>query len=495
VNDIDKSEINISKEEIKKNNIEFAKSFSKQSINYLKKLYGASTTRSITSDQVKRYTERPYDNADNLQAAMNYIMHSNGMINEFLYYKADMLMLDHWLLCIDTNKYKDYDKYDKAYGRATQELRKYNIKFNVAWMIRRLIRDGELYIYKQADSEGITFLPIPNKYCQISSAKGAVQNYSFNIDAMNDELIQAFPDDIQKIYNKKKKGTLKNDKNYKDGFYPLDKTKGYAFSLEYLMPKSVPYYTSLLTTLFRLTESEDMDSDNAEVDNFKLLQMVIPTDKNTGEILADGEEASNYFYDTKQVLPRRIGFVGLPYELKLSTLGDVSSKDIDYSNKLRESAYDSAGISTEMFNSDRSNTQAVIYSQITDSILGFELLKQFTSFLNEDFKHNSALKNFEVCFLETTRYNYLEVRNQLLNSAATYVSKLQLLASYGHEPYIAYQMLKQEEIMKLNDYLQPMVNSHSMISDNKDKVVEPTDSGGRPTISETDPNKATTTQN
>lgn len=491
MNDIDEKEIKIDKEQVKKNNLEFSEGFSKQNIN-LKKLYGTSNNRSITSEQVKQYAERPYDNADSLQAAMNYIMHSNGMINEFLYYKADMLMLDHWLLCVDMSKYKDYDKYDKAYGRAVQELRKYNIKFNVAWMLRRLLRDGELYIYKQSDSEGITFLPIPNKFCQISSAKGSVQNYSFNIDAMNDDLIEAFPDDIQNIYKRKKDGSLKKDKNYKDGFYPLDKTKAYAFSLEYLMPKSVPYYTSLLTTLFRLTESEDIDSDNAEVDNFKLIQMIIPTDKNSGEILADQDEAVNYFYDTKQELPRRIGFVGLPYELKAITLGDMSNKDLDYSNKLRDTAYDSAGISTEMFNSDRSNTQAVVYSQITDSILGFELLKQFKSFLNEDFKHNTALKNFEVCFLETTRYNYLEVQSKMMSNVTTYNSKLQMLASQQLEPYQAYSVIKQEELMDLNNKLLPMVTSHTMTGDETNN-----DTGGRPTVKEEtgDINKAGQAQN
>ena len=478
----------IDTEEIKQRNLEFAKSYNKQVVNYLDKLYSGSTTRNITSDQVRSYTESPYKNADKLQSAMNYIMHSNGMINEFLMYKSNMLMLDHYLLCLDMSKYKSYDKYDKAYAKAVQELRKYNVKFNIGWMMKRLIRDGELFIYKQEDNEGITFLPIPNKYCQISSGRGAVQSYSFNLDSMTSDLIGAFPQDIQKLYEKKQNGQLKNDENYIDGFYPLDKKKAYAFSLEYLMPKNVPYYTSLLTTLFRLTESEDIDSDNAEVDNFRLIQMIIPTDKTTGEILADGEEASNYFYDTKQELPRRIGFVGLPYELKSITLGDVSSKDIDYSNKLRDSAYDSAGISTEMFNSERSNTQAVVYSQITDSILAFELLKQFKAFLNEDFKNNSALKNFEVCFLETTRYNYLEVQAKMMANVTTYNSKLQMLASQQLEPYQAYNMLKQEEMMKLNDTLLPLMTSHTMTGSESSE-------SGRPAISETDPNKATTTQN
>lgn len=480
----------LDKDVIKENNMLFSKEFSENIGTFIKKLYGSSNNRSITSNQVRQYAEKPYNNADNLQASMDYIMHSNGMINEFLYYKADMLMLDHWLLCVDMSKYKDYDKYDKAYFKATQELRKYNVKFNVAWMIRRLIKDGELYIYKQEDKDGITFLPIPNKYCQISSAKGAVQHYSLNIDSINDDLIEAFPIDIQEIYKKKKSGALKKDDNYRDGFYPLDKSKAYAFSLEYLMPKSVPYYTSLLTTLFRLAESEDVDSTNAEVNNFKLIQMVIPTDKNTGEILAQQEEAVNYFYDTKQELPKGIGFVGLPFELKSITLGDTGDKDLNYSNKLRESAYDSAGISTEMFNSERSNTQAVLYSQITDSILGFELLKQFKAFLNEDFKHNSMLKNFEICFLETTRYNYLEVQNRMMANVTTYNSKLQMLASHQLEPYMAYQILKQEELMDLNNKLQPLITSHTM---NGSQTTSNT--VGRPSISEDDPNKATESQN
>lgn len=475
-------------DKVKQRNLEFAQKFNTQVVDYLDRLYGKSTMRSITSEQVKQYSERPYQNADNLQSAMNYIMHSNGMIKEFLIYKSNMLMLDHWLLCIDMSKYKDYEKFDKAYGKATQELRKYNVKFNVAWMLKRLLRDGELFIYKQEDKDAITFLPIPNKYCQVSSAKGAVQYYSFNVDALNDDLAEAFPDEIKDLYNKKKSGALKNDENYKDGYYPLNKELAYAFSLEYLMPKNVPYYTSLLTTLFRLTESEDADKDNTEVNNFKLIQMVIPTDKNTGEVLADGEEASAYFYDTKGELPRKIGFVGLPYDLKSITLGDVNNRDLDYSNKLRDSTYDSAGISTEMFNSERSNTQAVIYSQITDSILSFELLKQFSAFLNEDFKHNSALKNFEVCFLDTTRYNYLEIRNQMMSSVTTYNSKLQMLASHQLEPYQAFNMLKQEELMNMDERLVPMKTSHTMTGDESNE-------GGRPSVKEENPNEAGKAQN
>lgn len=475
---------NIDKNEIKQYNLEFAEKFNTQVVNYLDKLYGKTTIRSITSEQVKQYSERPYSNADNLQASMNYIMHSNGMINEFLIYKTNMLMLDHWLLCVDMSKYSTNEKFDKAYGKAVQELRKYNIKFNVAWMLKRLVRDGELFIYKQEDKEAITFLPIPNKYCQISTAKGAVQYYSFHIDAITEDLVDAFPSEIRDLYDKKNKGLLRDDPNYKDGYYPLDKKNAYAFSLEYLMPKNVPYYTPLLTTLFRLTESEDTDKDNTEVDNFKLIQMIIPTDKNTGEVLADGDEASAYFYDTKQELPRKIGFVGLPYELKGISLGDVNNKDLDYSNKLRESAYDSAGISTEMFNSQRSNSQAVLYSQITDSILCLELLKQFSAFLNEDFRNNSALKNFEVCFLETTKYNYLEIQSKMMANVTTYNGKLQMLASQQLEPYQAYNLIKQEELMELNDKLLPMVTSHTMSGKE-----------GRPSVKEEDPNLTGEAQN
>ena len=71
-----------------------------------------------------------------------------------------------------------------------------------------------------------------------------------------------------------------------------------------------------------------------------------------------------------------------------------------------------------------------------------------------------------------------------------------MLASYQHEPFEAYQMIKQEEMMRLDDKLNPMINSHTTSGNEiKEETVKTTDVGGRPSIAETDPNKATTSQN
>lgn len=477
-----------SKEElIKEKNLEFAQKFNANSIDAFEKLYTLKNKRKISSDQVQKYVENPYSNASNLQNVMQYMININGVVKEMMLYKSEMLTLDHYLICSDMSKYKDKTKFDNAYRKAVYDLKKYNIKFNIPWMMKRLIKDGELFIYKIEDSDGITFLPIPTSYCKITSAKGGIQYYSINLDSINNDTVSAFPDEVQKLYDKKCKGELRKDEKYKDGFYPLDKKYAYAFSLEYLVPKNVPYYTSLLRNLCRLCDMEELDDANAILSNFKLIQMLIPTDKETGEILVDADEAIAYFNDTKKELPERIGFVGLPYDLKPITLGDMSAKEIDYTDKLKKSTYDSAGINDELFNGSKSNNQSVIYSQITDSLLPLTLLEQFRLFLNEDFKHNTSLKNFELCFINSTRYNYSEIEKQMMSNVTTYNSKLQLLAAQHHDPHQAYNILKQEELMGLNDLMRPMITSHTATSGEV--------SNGRPKANEDDLNKVGQAQN
>lgn len=481
-----------SKEElIRDKNIEFAKAFASKSkvdgeiLKAFEKLYDGKNKRKVTVDQIQTYIENPYANADKLQDAISYMVNMNGIVKSMLMYLSKMLTYDHYLLCSDISKYKDKTKFDNAYRKAVLELKKYTIKFNSSWMLNRLIRDGEVYSYLLENDEGITIRPMPNSLCKITSARSGLQNYSINLDALTDDTILAYPDEVQKLYKKKKSGALKNDKQYKDGFYPLDKSKAFAFSIEYSIPKNVPYFTGVLRNLCRLCNMEDMDESNAELSNFKLIQMVIPFNKDTGEILVEADEAIQYFNDTERQLPDRMGFVALPYNLESVNLGDISSREIDYIDKLKKSTYDAAGINDELFNGTKNNNQSVIFSQILDSLLPLDLIEQFRLFFNEVFKTNSALKNFELVYVDSTRFNKDEKIKLAVGNAGMYNSKLALMAYQGLEPHQSYNVLKQEELMGLSDLMKPMESAHT--SSGKDN--------GRPSANKDDSNKAPLAQN
>ncbi|MGL4454135.1 MAG: hypothetical protein ACRDDY_19555, partial [Clostridium sp.] len=161
------------------------------------------------------------------------------------------------------------------------------------------------------------------------------------------------------------------------------------------------------------------------------------------------------------------------------------SKEIDYIDKLKKSTYDAAGINDELFNGTKNNNQSVIFSQILDSLLPLDLIEQFRLFFNEVFKTNSALKNFELVYVDSTRFNKDEKIKLAIGNAGMYNSKLVLMAYQGHEPHQVYNILKQEELMGLSDLMKPMESAHT--SSGKDN--------GRPNANEDDSTKAPLAQN
>ena len=463
-------------EEKENKSLKFAQQIYDSGTNNVGQIYDQKNNSKLTSDQIQTYLNSPYTNVDQLQSAIDFFINMNGILKEIITYKSNILTYDHYLLCTNIDKYKSKDKFDKAYYKAVTELKKFSIKFNVRWMMERLFKDGELYVYVIEGKDNVTIAPFPPSYCKVVGATGGLQHFAINMNKISDKNVVAFPLDIQDIYESKKNGTIKNDENYDNstGFYELDHTKAFAFSMNYLYPKNIPYYSAMLKDLCRISDLSDEMQEASLIENFKLIQMLIPTDKETGEPLVDAEEAILYHSDVKNTLPSGIACVGLPYELTSINLGDSAGKTLQYMDNLVDGCYNTAGINDQLFNGSINNTQAVTYSAVMDSLQPLKFLEAFRLFFNAYFLNNSALKNFELVFLDSTAYNKDAKLTSLVSNAATFTSKLQILAGMGLEPHQAWNMLKQEELMQLDDEMNPMQNSHTQSSDDV----------GRPTASE-----------
>ena len=466
-------------EERENKSLKFAQQIYDSGTNNVGQIYDQKNNSKITSNQIQSYLNSPYSNVDQLQSAIDFFINVNGILKEILAYKANILTYDHYLLCTNIDKYKSKDKFDKSYYKAVTELKKFSIKFNVRWMMERLLKDGELYVFVVEGKDNATIAPFPASYCQVVGATGGLQHFAINVSKLTDKNVVAFPKEVQDIYNKKKNGTLKNDKNYNNstGFYELDHSKAFAFSLNYLYPKNIPYYSAMLKDLCRLSDLADEMQEASLIENFKLIQMLIPTDKETGEPLVDAEEAILYHSDIKNTLPQGIACVGLPYQLNSINLGDSANKTLEYMENLVDNCYNTAGINDQLFNGSINNTQAVTYSAIMDSLLPLKLLEAFRLFFNAYFLTNSSLKNFELVFLDSTAYNKDAKLTSLVSNASTFTSKLQILAGMGLEPHQAWNMLKQEELMQLDSEMNPMQNAHTTSSEDIGRPTAEEESG------------------
>ena len=94
---------------------------------------------------------------------------------------------------------------------------------------------------------------------------------------------------------------------------------------------------------------------------------------------------------------------------------------------------------------------------------------------NCEMKFNSATKNWSLHAMETTDYTKNNERNAILSALSTYAVKHQHLALWGYTPLEAFNVIRFEHMMQMEEYMYPMGTAYTQ-SGNE---------GGRPSNSET----------
>lgn len=463
--------------------IDFAKKISKD-MNYFNELEGKKYG-TFTPEQIARILEKPKDNVERLQLLHERLVINCGILKEILIYKSSMLTYDHFLVA-DVLKIKTKTKLDKEYPKACKRLQAYRLKYNLPWLLHSLLSCGELFIYIYDDIENDNFdiLKLPTDLCKITNIKNGIGKYSINISKLrgyDENQLNSLPKEFRNIKRKADKGDITKDKNYRDGWYQIDSNQAWGFTINYMETKGLPYYTSMIKDLVKLDELAKIEDDGAILSNYKLVIQKLPTN-DEGEILCDYEEANGYHEAVKNAVCGGegvgVGVVTTPYSVSSESLGDTKSKELSYTSNVKERAYDDAGISSEIFNGSRSNNLSVQYGQILDSILPLKLLQMFEVFWNNYMQNDKILKNYHLYFIDNNRFNKENNIKLSISAIALWDSRLKYFATLGLEPYEALCIINQEKLMNIDDFMPPMLSSHTATSEDLDQ--------GRPNADETD---------
>ena len=457
------------------NNMNFAVAL-KNEVGSIDQVKTTERRRKVETSRVQTALNDPLKNAIDLQQQSEYLRVINGTLKEIQFYKSNILTFDHFLVPVDASKYKNKNKYFKDMRKACLELEKYNLKTLCPWLIETQLRMGEIYIYKQAGTDEITFFKMPNDICKISHSKSFMNGYSIQLTGITEKTLPYFPKDIQDLYVKYRAGSLKNDENLSNGYYRLEIENAIAFTPEILETKGIPYYSGLLLDLSRIKDLADMNMENAESDNFKLVHQLLPSDKDTGEITIPYETAMQYHRAMKNELPSGVGGISTPYEISSVSLGGTSTSNYDYINTLRENLFNGSGVDSSLFNSDNKTTaQAIMYSGCIDTLLAKNLLDRIKIWLNYDFASNSALKNFRIVFCDSSVYDKDAKISAMATRLTTWASRLEYMALQGYSPLEAINILQVESQVNLDSMMKPLMTSHTASG---------METGGRPTASE-----------
>lgn len=472
----------------KKKNLSFAQQASMVDITNIDKISSNRKRSKVDTDTIASALENPYSNVSTLQQQAELMRVINGNLKEIINYKSNLLTYDHYLVPLDASKFitKGQDNFFKSYRKACLELEKYNLKTLCPWTLESEFRKGEIYLYKQETSDSITFVSLPEDLCKVTYTESFMLGYSIKLSGINTKQLGYYPTDIQNLYADYKAGKLKNDENFVDNYYKLPLENAIAFLPEVIESKGIPYYSGLLLDLSRIKDLADASMENIEANNFKLIHQLLPTDDD-GELSIEPETAMFYHRALVRNVRDGIGVVSSPYKIDSVSLQTNKVSDYEEINNLTNNVYDTAGIDSNLFNGDnRSSTQSVIYGTIVDSLMPLNLLDRIKIWLNYAFSKNSALKNFRLCFCDTTKFNKEEKVQSSCNRLTTWTSKLEHLAICGYSPLEALNILQIESILDFGSLMSPLMNSHTMSG------TDIQGEGGRPQVGEQsgDPNRA-----
>lgn len=471
----------------KKKNLSFAQQASMVDISNIDKISSNRKRSKVDTDTIASALENPYSNVTTLQQQAELMRVINGNLKEIINYKSNLLTYDHYLVPLDASKFitKGQDNFFKSYRKACLELEKYNLKTLCPWILESEFRKGEIYLYKQETSDSITFVSLPEDLCKVTYTESFMLGYSIKLSGINTKQLGYYPTDIQNLYADYKAGKLKNDENFVDNYYKLPLENAIAFLPEVIESKGIPYYSGLLLDLSRIKDLADASMENIEANNFKLIHQLLPTDDD-GELSIEPETAMFYHRALVRNVREGIGVVSSPYKIDSVSLQTNKVSDYEEINNLTNNVYDTAGIDSNLFNGDnRSSTQSVIYGTIVDSLVPLNLLDRIKIWLNYVFSKNSSLKNFQLYFCDTTKFNKEEKIQSSCNRLTTWTSKLEHLGICGYSPLEALNILQIESILDFGTLMSPLANSHTMSGADIENT------GGRPSASEEsgDPNR------
>nr|DAJ41304.1 MAG TPA: Portal protein [Caudoviricetes sp.] len=456
-------------------------------ISNIDKVSSSRRRSKVDTDTIASALENPYSNVTTLQQQAELMRVINGNLKEIINYKSNLLTYDHYLVPLDASKFmtKGQDNFFKSYRKACLELEKYNLKTLCPWILESEFRKGEIYLYKQETSDSITFVSLPEDLCKVTYTESFMLGYSIKLSGINTKQLGYYPTDIQDLYASYKAGTLKNDENFVDNYYKLPLENAIAFLPEVIESKGIPYYSGLLLDLSRIKDLADASMENIEANNFKLIHQLLPTDDD-GDLSIEPETATFYHRALVKNVRDGIGVVSSPYPIDSVSLQTNKVSDYGEINNLTNNVYDTAGIDSNLFNGDnRSSTQSVIYGTIVDSLVPLNLLDRIKIWLNYVFSKNSSLKNFQLYFCDTTKFNKEEKIQSSCNRLTTWTSKLEHLGICGYSPLEALNILQIESILDFGTLMSPLANSHTMSGADIENT------GGRPSASEEsgDPNR------
>jgi len=429
---------------------------------------------SYSREDLREFIKNPVANYLQLQQSSDELSLSSGIYFRMTQYLSTMLTYDHWIFPISTTAiYEDIDLFWKEFELSAKRLNKYNIKYNCGWWTEKLIKHGEIYLYKIDDGTNIVFNEFPTSVCRIAQEVNGVLRFEIDLNKISSDDIKEYPQEIKIAWNKdpkrkdkkaqrnlnKNRSTILNN----NGDWYLVSNKGFAFSAQYMQQHGYPFLTSVFDDIIRVLNAKDDAENNMKANNFKLIHNKIAIDDKTRKPVVDKDTAQTYHNETKKQVPEGVGVATNLFEVNAITLQNKETSKISLTQDAQADLWSSSGFSRGLFSTEKATGEGIKRSTVTDEMMMFPFLRMYENYFNEEIKNNFNRQiSWAIHFINSTHQNIKELRKDARENMAFGGSRFMFIATCEETPFEFIMRSKMENSLNIDVFLPPKLTSHTL---------------------------------
>ncbi|MDD4760741.1 MAG: hypothetical protein PHU66_08040, partial [Bacteroidaceae bacterium] len=424
-----------------------------------------------SKDTIRRYLENPSQYEEQLREVSQYLILVSTRYMKLLYYFAHMLTLDNILIPLNTDN-MDKNKFKTTYKKITTFVENYNIKDTFSEIIKILLLDGVYFGYERSQGNSIMVQRLPTNYCKITGIEDGVYTFSFDFSYFNNHDINNFPSEFSVLYD--------NYKQTRISWQELDSKYSVCFKFNKEISFNCPPFIQLYEELMDIEDIKDLKKQRVKLDNFKLLLQKIPLKKdpkNERDLVFTRDTVKGFHDNIKKGLPPGIALISSPMEIEDFSFERKKDRIEDNVEKAEEELFNSAGISSAVFNG-ADNSIALNRSINQDESIMFSILRQIERHFRKRLYFIDSVQRFKLFFPDLTIYNRNDMIDSMLRLSQFGMPKSLLFAAVGFSATDIVNLSNLEnDYLNLVDKLVPLVSSHT---------AGMLDEGGRPLKDEND---------
>lgn len=420
------------------------------------------------------------NDAQEMRRISNLFYKLNGIYQRVCDYFSYLYRFDWYMMPQIYSDSVNEEKVLKEFSNALTFFDNSYIKQLGGEICAKVVRDGCYYGYIIDNPDQLIIQQLPIEYCRTRYMVGNKPAVEFNMKFFDtflnttyrQKILGLFPTEFQKGYILYKQGKLMDTDVYNpttsmflasNGWYLLDPENTIKFNIN---NSDIPILLNSIPSLIDLDQAQGLERKRLMQQLLKIVVQKLPLDKNN-DLVFDVDEARDIHNNAVQMLKNCIGVDVLT---TFTDVGDISLADTvstsstDNLEQAERTAYNSMGVSRNLFNTD--GNLSLEKSILDDESTMRSFLFQLNAFMDRIVLRknpNSKKYNFKFYFLETTQYNYQTLSKMYKEQTQLGLSKMLPQIALGHsQSFILNAAVFENEILQLSQIMIPPLMSSTL---------------------------------